>query len=178
MSNEVIRIISHSKRLQLVASIQSTIPREMIRVQLVQERLRRMWGIVWLNKLPFIFQAWPSMVIHEQLEFISNGLKAITDWGFVLAPQHPLDFEPPIMTVPLREGDMHYMLNGLKVGDQRIVEARTTENLTQLFEEILTERKPNYRRYLDLYFRDKNKRLAYGTAVSIACDEKAAGLLR
>lgn len=175
MSGEIIRDLAHAERIARVDKIQLTIPRDRIRVQMVQGKSEEMWGFVWLKRLPFVFRAWPS-VVHKELIFIRNGFNVRTGWGFVHVPKNPLDFEPPITTGPLTGDDIKFMLTGLRIDREKIGTAERNGSLTQFFEEALTARRSDYLEYRTLYWQDRNVRLAYGTAVSIACDEKQAGL--
>lgn len=171
MLNEVIQSIPHSERLVIVSSIQSTIPRERIRAQVVQGRSGEMWGFIWLDDLPFCFRAWPSL-IHKKLDFLRNGsLDVNTSWGFVHAPYNPLSFKEPPFTTSINKDDMLYMLSGLRVRENNINLAIQNQAIPQLFEETLKRRQGAYQKFYELYETDEGFRMAYCTAVSIVCDE-------
>lgn len=177
MAIEAISSIPHAERIAIVSKIQRTIPRERIRVQIGQDnKAQEMWGFVWLDRLPFCFRAWHSLV-NRRLPFLENGLSGVqTNWGFVHAPYHPLDFTAPVFTVGITEDDMVYMLKGLKVKHGNIELARQDGKISELFIVVSGRRKRVYQQFQTLYTQDVGLRMAYSTAVSITCDEVASRL--
>lgn len=159
---EHIKEIPHSQRISWVSAIQETISRERVRVQIIQGKPIEMWGFVWLNRLPFCFRAWPSV---KRLDFLEDGLKVQTAWGFVHRPYEPLAFVPPILTEGVTKDDMVYILEGLGVSNRNIK-----------IGEALSKRKKAYKEFYELYSQDLTMRKAYSAAVSIVCDEKEAEL--
>ena len=149
------RNLDDGRKIQ-VDAIKGTIDLDRIRVQTVQGKQgREMWGIVWLDSLPFYFRAWRQR-------------KKDTEWGFVHAPYEPLDFTPPIFTEPLTVDDINYMLKGLGVAEK--------EKTDKLLDKVLGERSKDYQKFRERYNQNPEFRRAYGTAVSIVCDEKQAQL--
>ncbi|MEK7616633.1 MAG: hypothetical protein AAB414_01110 [Patescibacteria group bacterium] len=163
-----INAIPHAERIAMVSRIQKTIPRESIRIQEVVGKPNEMWGFVCLP-LPHIFRAGPS---HKGLTFIRNGMNMTTEWGFVHAPYRPSNFHPPLFTESITEEDMRYMLRRLRVGRRKIELAAEDEEIPLLYRAVLGKKGNVYDEFNSRYFSDRILRAAYGTAVSIVCDEK------
>lgn len=164
---ETINSVPHQERFSMVSKIQRVIPRENIRIQMLQDKPIEMWGVVCLP-LPHIFRVWRS---HKDLAFLRNGMNLTTEWGFVHVPQNPADFYAPIFTEPIGEDDMKYILRRLRVEKHRIDLSAEDGEIPMLYKLSLKRRMKSYKAFNRRYFSDRILKMAYSTAVSIVCDE-------
>lgn len=164
-----------------VHDVIQTIPLERIKVLTLEkellngtkkEVLHEMWGFVWINRLPFCFRAWPS-IVHTRLDLLDT----VTRWGFPHVPENPLYFRIPILIQPITDDDRVYMLAGLKkVKGSKISRVSSSGRIPELFKAELEKRSRAYREFFEFYDENKEMRRVYGNAVSSVCDEKEAQL--
>lgn len=161
----------------VIAAIVKSAPEKMIRIQHIpppnkegrEGKIHEMWGIVTMNRLPFIFRAWPVDTTLPP----GNGER---NW-FVHTPGNPSEFslpmkeDPtkfsvPLFTDPIDKADKIHMLEVLGESDEAIAMA---EDLDQLYKQVLSDNQDLYREFEKEYSGNKKMREIFGAAVKKIC---------
>lgn len=191
------------KRTKIVGSIREKNIRDLIRVQFVREKLpsqngwhaeksknkhskdeeqqfatkiSQMWGIIWINELPFCFRAYRGFE-ERQLEVLKNGVETVRTKWWPHNPYFPLDFFPPVGTDPISIDEKECMLLGLGVDKKNIVEAMENDSLNRLYKETLFSKKGDYSKAKELLNNDSAARNVFDAVICTACDLEEHQLL-
>lgn len=155
------------ERLALALGIKETIDIPSMRAHRAKNgEAVHMWGIVWMDGLPFCFVA--RRGFEKQLKYLRDGFfgESFVSRFEAEFPYCPDRFSPPSFTTPLSLDDMKGII--IKLEPKRAV---TEEKIREQFLEVIRGREKQYEKFYQTY-KDPLVKMPYGAAVSLACEEK------